>query len=185
MLHIFAKTNKQTKQNKKEKEKKKEDGKKEILSRIWTQYLRVDPTSRSHYPIEDGHVMWWKVWNLMPFPWNFRLQTIEPYLTNWKKDSKQSDEIKANWNQATDSKKQCKRISWQFKAMKEHMRYKADTTPSRSRTQNISLCFLISISAVILKLMPQNHIHFPPWSWGVLKKKKKKCLYLPYIHSYT
>ena len=38
-------------------------------------------------------------------------------------------------------------------AMKEHMRYKADTTPSRSRTQHISLCFLISISAVILKLM--------------------------------
>ena len=36
------------------------------------------------------------------------------------------------------------------------MRYKADTTPPRSRTQNISLCFLISISAVtavILKVM--------------------------------
>ena len=41
-----------------------------------------------------------------------------------------------------------------FMAMKEHMRYKADTTPPRSRTQNIlSLCFLISVSAVILKLM--------------------------------
>ena len=38
-------------------------------------------------------------------------------------------------------------------AMKEHMQYKADTTPPRSRTQNISLRFLISISAVILKLM--------------------------------
>ena len=38
------------------------------------------------------------------FPWNFRRQTIEPYLTNWKNDSKQSDEIKADWNQATDSK---------------------------------------------------------------------------------
>ena len=37
--------------------------------------------------------------------------------------------------------------------MKEYMRYKADTTPPRSRTQNISLCFLISISAVILKLI--------------------------------
>ena len=37
-------------------------------------------------------------------------------------------------------------------AMKEHMRYKADTTSPRSRTQNISLCFLISISVVILKL---------------------------------
>ena len=42
---------------------------------------------------------------------------------------------------------------------KEHMRYKADTTPPRSRTQNISLCFLISKK----------------------KKKKKKCLSLPYI----
>ena len=38
-------------------------------------------------------------------------------------------------------------------AMKEHMRNKVDTTPPRNRTQNISLCFLISISAVILKLM--------------------------------
>ena len=40
-----------------------------------------------------------------------------------------------------------------FMAMKEHVRYKADTTPPRSRTQNISLRFLISISAVILKIM--------------------------------
>ena len=31
--------------------------------------------------------------------------------------------------------------------------YKADTNPPRSRTQNISLCVLISISAVILKVM--------------------------------
>ena len=95
----------------KTKKKKKEDGKKKVLSRIWTQYLRADPTSHSHYAIEDDRVTSWKVSNLMPFPWNFRRQTIEPYLTNWKNDSKQSDEIKANWNQATDSKKQCKRIS--------------------------------------------------------------------------
>ena len=40
-----------------------------------------------------------------------------------------------------------------FMAMKEHVRYKADTTPPRSRTPNISLRFLISISAVILNLM--------------------------------
>ena len=38
-------------------------------------------------------------------------------------------------------------------AMKEHMRYKADTTPPQSKTENTSLCFLISISAVILKVM--------------------------------
>ena len=44
----------------------------------------------------------------MPFPRNFRRQTIEPYLTDWKNDSKQSDEIKANWNQATDSKNRLK-----------------------------------------------------------------------------
>ena len=59
-----------------------------------------------HYAIEDDHILSWKVSNLMPFPWNFRRQTIEPYLTDWKNDSKQLDEIKANWNQATDSKKQ-------------------------------------------------------------------------------
>ena len=55
------------------------------------------------------------------------------------------------------------------------MRYKADTTPPRSRKQNISLCFLISISAVILKLMLKI-TSIPPRdrSWGVLKKKKKK-----------
>ena len=35
--------------------------------------------------------------------------------------------------------------------MKEHMPYQADTTRLRSRTQNV--CFLISISAAILKLM--------------------------------
>ena len=78
---------------------------KKVLSKFWTQYLRVDPTSHGHYATEDDHMIWWKVSNLMPFPWNFRRQTIEPYLTNWKNDSKQSDEIKANWNQATDSKK--------------------------------------------------------------------------------
>ena len=37
-------------------------------------------TSHSHYAIEDDHIISWKVSNLMPFPWNFRRQTIEPYL---------------------------------------------------------------------------------------------------------
>ena len=41
-------------------------------------------------------------------------------------------------------------------AMKEHMRYKADTTPPRSRTQNISLCFLISISAAVTPILRQK-----------------------------
>ena len=35
--------------------------------------------------------------------------------------------------------------------MKEHMPFQADTTRLRGRTQNV--CFLISISAAILKLM--------------------------------
>ena len=100
------KTAKQISKQNKTKKKKKEEGKKKVVSRIWTRYLRVDPTSHSHYAIEDDRMIWWKVSNLMPFSWNFRRQTIEPYLTDWKNDSKQSDEIKANWNQATDSKKQ-------------------------------------------------------------------------------
>ena len=91
-----SKTNKQTKQNKKEKKEGRRE--KEGLSRIWTRYLWVDPTSHSHYAFEDDHMIWWKASNLMPFSWNFRRQTIEPYLTDWKK---QSDEIKDNWNQAT------------------------------------------------------------------------------------
>ena len=86
-----------------------------MLSRIWNRYLRVDTTSHSHYAMEDDHNPYRKVSNLIPLPSNFRRQTTEPYLTDWKNDLKQSDEIKANWNQATDSKKQCKRISWQWK----------------------------------------------------------------------
>ena len=118
-LGIYLKTKKLGKQQNKwakktkQKRKKKEEGKKKVVSRIWTQCLRVDPTSHSHYAIEDEHMIWWKVSNLMCFPRNFRRQMIEPYLTDWKNDSKQLDEIKANWNQDTDSKRQCKRISWQ------------------------------------------------------------------------
>ena len=104
-----------SKQNKtKQKRKKKDEGKKKVHSIVWTRYLRVDPNSHGHYATEDEHMKGWKVSNIMPFPWNFRRQTIEPYWADWKKDSKQSDEIKANWNQATDCKKQCKRISWQW-----------------------------------------------------------------------
>ena len=46
----------ETKQNKKEK-KKEEEGKKKIVSRIWTRYLRVGPTSHSHYATEDDHMI--------------------------------------------------------------------------------------------------------------------------------
>ena len=58
-------------------------------------------------------------------------------------------------------KKQCKRIFHGNKWMKEHNYafQNADTRPRlQSRTQNI--CFVISISAVILKRMVKNHIHF-------------------------
>ena len=115
-----SKTNKQTRHNKKE--KKKEEGEKKVFSRIWTRYLRFDPTSHSHYAIGDGHLIWRKVSHLMPFPWNFRGQTTGANDRAIK--TKQWDEIRANWNQATDSKKQCKRISWQWN-------YICDTKPTQ------------------------------------------------------
>ena len=55
-LGIYSKT-KKTKQKKKAKQKskqnkikqkKKEDGKKKVLSRFWTRYIRVAPTAHSH-----------------------------------------------------------------------------------------------------------------------------------------
>ena len=142
-IYLKKKTAKQISKQNKTKKKKKKEGKKKVVSRIWTRYLQVYPTSHSHYAIEDDRMIWWKVWNLMPFSSNFRRQTIELYLSNWKNDSKQSDEIKANWNKATDSKNQCKHISWQWKNI-------CDTKPTQllrevGRT-DISLCFLISIS---------------------------------------
>ena len=58
-------------------------------------------------------------------------------------------------------KKQCKRAFHGNEWMKEH-NYAfqiADTRPLlQRRTQNI--CFVISISAVVLKRMVKNHIHF-------------------------
>ena len=44
----------QTKQ--KRKKKRKEEGEKKVVSRIWTRYLRVGPTSHGHYAIEDDHM---------------------------------------------------------------------------------------------------------------------------------
>ena len=69
--------------------------------------------------------------------------------------------------------------------MKEHMRYKADTTPPRSRTQNISLCFLISISAVILKLMLKSN-PFPPVILGSPYEEEEEEEEVPLftIHSF-
>ena len=63
-------------------------------------------------------------------------------------------------------------------AMKEHMRYKADTTPPRSRTQNISLCFLISISAVIFKDNAQTHIHFPRDLGESLTRRRRRSAFI-------
>ena len=62
--------------------------------------------------------------------------------------------IASRINRAINSKKQCKRIFHSNEWMKEHnyALQNADTRPRlQSRTQNI--CFVISISAVILKLM--------------------------------
>ena len=70
-------------------------------------------------------------------------------------------------------------------AMKEHMRYKADTTPPRSRKQNISLCFLISISAVILKLMLKITSISPRDLWESLRRRRSAFIYLTFIHTHN
>ena len=74
-------------------------------------------------------------------------------------------------------------------AMKEHMRYKADTTPPRSRTQNISLCFFISISAVILKLMLKITSIFPRDLGEYLRRRRRRrrsaFIYHTLIHTHN
>ena len=71
-------------------------------------------------------------------------------------------------------------------AMKEHMRYKADTTPPRSRTQNISLCFLISISAVILKLMLKITSISPRYLGEYLRRRRRSAfIYHTFIHTHN
>ena len=59
-----------TNQKRKKKGKREKEGLQQNLNPV-----RVDTTSHSHYAIEDGHVIWRKVSNLMPFSWNFRRQT--------------------------------------------------------------------------------------------------------------
>ena len=66
--------------------------------------------------------------------------------------------------------------------MKEHMRYKADTTPPRSRTQNISLCFLISISAVILKVMLKL-TSISPRDLGESLRRRRRSAFI--YHTFT
>ena len=100
-----------------------------------------------------------EVFYFMPFPRKLRQQTplkmIEPRETALLTVKK-----------TTTTKTE--RISWQHEWKNIHcMLYKADTPRLRSTMQNI--CFLISISAVTLKLISngQNHIHF--WLIQVLK----------------
>ena len=69
-------------------------------------------------------------------------------------------------------------------AMKEHMRYKADTTPPRSRTQNISLCFLISISAVILKLILKITSISPCDLGESLRRRRSAFIHHTFIHTH-
>ena len=61
-------------------------------------------------------------------------------------------------------------------AMKQHIQYKADTTPLRSTssTQNISLCFLIPISVVILKLMLKITSIFPRDLGESLRRRRRR-----------
>ena len=68
-------------------------------------------------------------------------------------------------------------------AMKEHMRNKVDTSPPRNRTQNIlNLCFLISISAVILKLMLKITSISPEILRSPYKEEEEVPLFI--IHSF-
>ena len=67
--------------------------------------------------------------------------------------------------------------------MKEYTRYKVDTTPPRSRTQNISLCSLISISAVILKLMLKITSISPRDLGEYLRRRRSSFIYHPLIHT--
>ena len=70
--------------------------------------------------------------------------------------------------------------------MKEHMRYKADTTPPRNRTQNKTLCFLISISAVILKLMLKI-TSISPRDLGESLRRKRRSAFINHtlIHTHN
>ena len=75
-------------------------------------------------------------------------------------------------------------------AMKEHIQYKADTTPLRSTssTQNISLCFLIPISAVILKLMLKITSIFPRDLGESLRRRRRRrsaFIYHTFTHTHN
>ena len=59
--------------NTKNGKKKKKEGKNE-LSRTRTRQLGLDATTSNHYTTEGNDVTLWKVFNLVPFPWNFRRQ---------------------------------------------------------------------------------------------------------------
>ena len=70
--------------------------------------------------------------------------------------------------------------------MKEHIQYQADTTPLRSSTQNISLCFLIPISAVILKLMLKITTIFPRDLGESLRRRRRSAfIYHTFIHTHN
>ena len=104
--------------------------------------------------------LWREVFYLMPFPRKIHRQT--PLKMNEPRKTALLTVKKTTTTTKTE------RISWQHEWKNIRcMLYKADTPRLRSTMQNI--CFLISISAVILKLISngQNHIHF--WLIQVLK----------------
>ena len=64
-------------------------------------------------------------------------------------------------------------------AMKERMRYKADTT-------HITLCFLISISAVILKLMLKiTSISRRDFGEYLRRRRRSAFIYHTFIHTHN
>ena len=71
--------------------------------------------------------------------------------------------------------------------MKEHIWYKADTTPLRSSTQDISLCFLMPISAVILKLMLKITSISPRDLGESLRRRRRRgaFIYHTFIHTHN
>ena len=99
----------------------------------------------------------------MPFPRKIHRQT--PLKMN---EPRKTALLTVKKKKTTTTTTKTERISWQHEWKNIRcMLQKADTPRLRSTMQNI--CFLISISAVTLKLISngQNHIHF--WLMQVLK----------------
>ena len=117
-----------------------------------TLHLRLDATTPNHYTTEADYIILRKSLSF----YSFSMKLLPP---RWSP---------AALTELLTVKKQCKRIFHGNKWMKEHNIYyafqNADTRPRlQSRTQNI--CFVISISAVILKRMAKITSIFGSYSF--------------------